>query len=475
MIKRVAFLFAAALITIISSAQLPVVPSGANPAGSWLGKLNTGTIELRMVFNIEQDEEGMLKGTMDSPDQGVKGILMGEVLMKNDSLIIDAPLVRGGYRGVMTSDSTISGLWTQMGQTFRIDLKRQHETFVLNRPQDPKPPYPYREEEVVFRNDIAGITLAGTITRPDEEGVHPAVILVSGSGQQNRDEEIFGHKPFKVLADYLTRRGIVVLRYDDRGIGGSEGDPAGATSADFATDAMAAFSYLESLPYVNSRHTGIIGHSEGGLIALMLAAESSDVDFIVTLAGPGTTGREILLDQSEIISRLSGIPEMTISLNNRLNRTIYDIMEDEPDSGAAMKLIREKAGQILAEQGAPAEQTGSVISALEGSLGGSSYNWLRYFIMSDPAQYLERIKCPVLALNGEKDCQVPGERNLKAISAGLEKGGNSEVTTMLLPGLNHLFQSAGTGLPDEYGVIEETISEEVLIIIGDWITGGVNR
>jgi fermentation-respiration switch protein FrsA (DUF1100 family) len=267
----------------------------------------------------------------------------------------------------------------------------------------------------------------------------------------------------------------VVLRYDDRGIGGSEGDPAGATSADFATDAMAAFSYLESLPYVNSRHTGIIGHSEGGLIALMLAAESSDVDFIVTLAGPGTTGREILLDQSEIISRLSGIPEITINLNNRINRTIYDIMEDEPDSGTAMELIREKVGQILAEQGAPAEQTESVLSGLEGSLGGSSYNWLRYFMMSDPAQYLERIKCPVLALNGEKDCQVPGERNLKAISAGLEKGGNSEVTAKLLPGLNHLFQSAGTGLPDEYGVIEETISEEVLIIIGDWITSGVSR
>jgi pimeloyl-ACP methyl ester carboxylesterase len=475
MLRRISLIFAGTMLLFASSAQLPVVSASENPIGSWLGTLNAGTIELRMVFNIEPGDNGMLKGTMDSPDQGVKGIVMGEVLMRNDSLIIDAPLVRGGYRGVMTSDSTISGLWTQMGQSFRIDLKRQYETFVLNRPQEPLPPYPYREEEVVFKNNDAGIMLAGTITRPDDEGVYPAVILVSGSGQQNRDEEIFGHKPFRVLADYLTRRGIVVLRYDDRGVGGSEGDPSGATSADFATDAMAAFSYLESMPYVNSKQTGVIGHSEGGLIALMLAAGNSDVDFIVTLAGPGTTGREILLDQSEIISRLSGIPEITISLNNRLNSTIYDIMEDEPESGAAMEKIRREAGEILAEQGVAAEQTESIISGLESSLGGSSYNWLRYFIMSDPAHYLERITCPVLALNGEKDCQVPGERNLKAISSGLEKGGNSEVATMLLPDLNHLFQTSGTGLPAEYGVIEETINKDVLIIIGDWITGAVSK
>jgi dipeptidyl aminopeptidase/acylaminoacyl peptidase len=358
-----------------------------------------------------------------------------------------------------------------MGQTFKVDLKRQHETFVLNRPQEPLPPYPYMEEEVVFRNNDAGITLAGTITRPDGEGVYPAVILVSGSGQQNRDEEIFGHKPFRVLADYLTRRGVVVLRYDDRGVGGSGGDPSGATSADFATDALAAFSYLESMPYVNRKHTGVIGHSEGGLIALMLAAGNSDVDFIVTLAGPGTTGREILLDQSGIISRLSGIPEMTISMNNRINNTIYDIMEDEPESDRAMEIIRKEVGDMLAEQSVPAEQTESMISGLESSLGGSSYNWLRYFIMSDPAHYLERITCPVLALNGEKDCQVPGERNLKAISFGLVKAGNSEVTTMLLPDLNHLFQTSDTGLPTEYGVIEETFNKDVLTIIGDWISG----
>ena len=437
-------------------------------SGSWHGSLQAGTAELRLIFNITLSEDG-LSATMDSPDQGAMGIALGGVTVTGDSLTIAAPVLGGIYRGVITSDSSITGLWSQMGQSYPLDLKLKYEPVTLNRPQEPQPPYPYSEEEVLFENSETGDKFAGTVTRPSEEGRYPAVILVSGSGQQNRDEEVFGHKPFKVLADYLTRKGIVVLRYDDRGVGGSTGNPSGATSADFATDAAAAFSYLESLPYVSKNVTGIIGHSEGGLIALMLAAESRDVDFIVTLAGPGTTGREILIDQSEIISQLSGIPEETIEINNALNSAIYNIMEEEDNVEEAVKLIREEVEKMLDREGVQSEQREAILSSVTGSVNESSYNWLRYFILSDPAEYLKKIECPVFALNGEKDCQVPAAKNLEAIENALAEGGNVNVTVKLFPGLNHLFQHAGSGLPDEYSKIEETISPEVLTLIAEWI------
>ena len=434
------------LLAMTTSAQKDQ-NNNARFSGSWLGSLNAGTVELRLIFNIEV-RDGALSATMDSPDQGARGIPMGEVTVTGDSLTIAAPLLNGVYRGVITTSSLITGVW---------------------RPQEPVPPFPYIETEILFENSEAGIKLAGTVTRPSETGRYAAVILVSGSGQQNRDEEVFGHKPFKVLADYLTRKGIVVLRYDDRGVGGSGGDPSGKTSADFATDAAAAFSYLESLPYVSKNMTGIIGHSEGGLIAQMLAAENGKVDFIVTLAGPGTTGREVLVDQSVIISRLGGMPEETIELNNALNNIIYNIIEEEGNVEKAVKLISEKVENALDREGVQPDQRESILASVTGSINESSYNWLRFFILSDPSVYLEKIECPVLALNGEKDCQVPAAKNLEAIKTVLTESGNGNATVMLFPGLNHLFQTAGTGLPAEYNKIEETISPEVLAIIAEWI------
>ncbi|MGM0529091.1 MAG: alpha/beta hydrolase family protein [Bacteroidota bacterium] len=455
-----AFLFLGALYL---NAQQPDI------TGSWMGKLTVGAVQLRIVFNIVTNDEGNYTATMDSPDQNARDIPMGEVSFSSDSLIILAPMLRGDYKGFMVNDTTIEGTWTQSGTSYKLDLKKQTKPFVLNRPQEPEPPYPYVEENVYFPSLDGNFKLAGTITIPEGEGPLPAVILISGSGSQNRDEEIFGHKPFKVLADYLTRDGIAVLRYDDRGVGESGGNPAGATSGDFSTDARSAIEYLFGRDDIDNDEVGVIGHSEGGLIAFKLAAEHEDIAFIVSLAGPGVKGKTILEDQTEYISRLSNVPEDVLQQSMQVNRKIYDLMEEYEDPATGIDSIYSFVGKFYKEEGTSEDVIAQVLNNLKSTINPSSYPWLRYFIKSDPAEYYPEIKCPVLALNGEKDCQVMAEKNIAAIVSGLENAGNENVTGMVFPELNHLFQHADTGLPNEYGEIEETMSPEVLEIISQWL------
>lgn len=460
-----------ALLVLLNLVAAPVTAfqQVPDPTGSWLGSLTAGAIKLRVVFNITTGDDGALKATMDSPDQGVKGIPLGVVTMWGDSIKIDAPMVRGSYIGKFTSDSAIEGEWSQSGQIFVMNLVRQEKEFALNRPQEPKPPYPYLSQDVTFSNEEAGIVLAGTITRPEGEGSYPAVVMVSGSGQQNRDEEIFGHKPFKLIADYLSRNGVVVLRYDDRGVAGSGGDPRGATSADFAQDAKAALNYLKSLSYVNSKSTGIIGHSEGGLIAMLLASETDDVDFIISMAGPGTRGDVVLTDQEAHISKLMNVPDSLIEINSKLNRRIYNIISAEADADVAMIMIDTYLKEFMLENYGSEDGSDQMMNNITNSLGGSSYNWMRYFINSDPAIILKSVTCPVLAINGSKDCQVLAVKNINAIKQILSENSGNDVTAVIFPGLNHLFQPANTGLVNEYGEIETTMSPEVLKTIADWI------
>jgi len=424
--------------------------------GSWSGHLEVAGTTLRIVFHLQLDEHDRLSATMDSPDQGARGIGMGEVTFQSDSLTIEAPVIAGKYEGVMTSDSTLEGTWSQAGQTFPLNLQRQLAPEVLNRPQEPQPPYPYREEEVTFENEEQHFTLGGTLTLPRGSGPFPAVVLVSGSGSQNRDEEIFGHKPFKVIADDLTRRGIAVLRYDDRGVGASGGSAAGATSADNATDAGAAIGYLKNREEIDPERVGVIGHSEGGLIALMIASEMKDLACIVLLAGPGVPGKTILLDQSEHISRLSGIPENVIRQNREIMDRAYGWMASQASYSAWTDSVKSNLEPLVANR---------ILNAVQEP----SYAWLRYFVMSDPATYFGSIQCPVLALNGEKDSQVLAEKNIAAIREGLEEAGNTQVTARVLPGLNHLFQPCDTGLPDEYGKIEWTFDQDALNMIASWL------
>jgi len=320
--------------------------------------------------------------------------------------------------------------------------------------------------------------LGGTLTIPEGKGPFPAVILVTGSGSQNRDEEIFGHKPFKVIADHLTRNGVAVLRYDDRGVGASGGSPAGTTSLDNAGDARSAFDYLLKRDEIIKSEVGIIGHSEGGMIAFILASEYNDIAFIVSLAGPGVDGKKILLDQSDYINRLSGVEESILEDNRIVMSKVYDLMISNESHQKWAEEVMNFTGKYYTEKAAHSytdEEIEQVGKTLLGSIPEASYAWMRYFVMFDPAPLFAKIKCPVLALNGEKDCQVLPDENINAIQNGLVSAGNNHTTTMILPGLNHLFQNCETGLPNEYGIIEETFDQKSLDIMSEWIWQQVER
>lgn len=437
--------------------------------GSWLGKIEVSAISLRVVFNLSVIENDSLVATMDSPDQGAKNIKLGPVTLTGDSINISAGALLAEYNGKIKNDTIIEGKWTQAGRTFTLNLTRLRDIFTINRPQEPKPPFPYISEEITFTNDKFNIKLAGTLTVPEGDGPFPAVVLITGSGSQNRNEELLGHKPFLVLSDYLTRNGIAVFRYDDRGVGLSQGNAVTATTADLATDAEAAFIYLKSRPEIDHETIGLIGHSEGGIIAPIVASSNYEIAFIVSLAGTGVKGEEIIHRQNSDISKAMGMGEKEIKEAIATNKKLFAVLKKEPDNDKAEEKINAVYKKILMKKKTSPEDIEKSIKQLATIFNKMSYTWFRYFIITDPATYWKKVKCPVLALNGEKDLQVVADVNLPAIEKSLRKGGNKSVETISLPGLNHLFQHCETGLPTEYGEIEETFSPEVLKIISDWI------
>ena len=319
------------------------------------------------------------------------------------------------------------------------------------------------------------ITLAGTLTLPESGGPFPAVLLITGSGPQDRDETVAGHKPFWIIADYLTRQGIAVLRVDDRGTGKSTGFFKGATSGDFATDVLAGVAYLKSRKEINPRQIGLVGHSEGGLIAPMVAVQSDDVAFIVLLAGPGVDGSQILLMQGALISRAGGTSEALIKQSRNYSKRMHEIVKAEPNNERAEKKIREMhAASRAALSEELKKETRELAPDLEAQLNMTIKQiltpWFRYFLIYDPRPALRKVNCPVLAINGEKDLQVPSKENLAAMEQALKAGSNTDDYTLKeLPDLNHLFQHAKTGAPTEYSKIEETFAPEALKIMGDWI------
>lgn len=477
MIKRTTVKSILIIVLAICSLQLNGQNSNDQMAGSWQGVLNAGGLELRLVFNLSLDDDLSWSATLDSPDQGTMGIPVGEVKLGEDSIRIEAPGLMGFYIGKITSPSTIEGEWHQAGRNFDLDLEKRDEALVLNRPQEPLPPYPYMEEEVRFKNPEQGFTLGGTLTLPEGKGPFPAAVLVSGSGSQNRDEELFGHKPFKLIADFLTRNGIAVLRYDDRGVNASGGNAAGATTGDLAVDARAAMDFLLMRPDIDPEKIGVIGHSEGALIAFILSSAYKDYAYVVSLAGPGVDGKTLLLDQSNHIAKLSGASEAVLEDNRKVMDRVYDIMianeSYQPWREETLAFTSEYYGERL-EGDFREEDIERGRDNLMASIPEPAYAWMRYFVMLDPAPLLVSISCPVLALNGEKDCQVLPEVNIKAIKSGLEAAGNSQYKTVILPGLNHLFQNCETGLLNEYGVIEETFDQGTLDLMLDWIRLQVN-
>ncbi len=440
---------------------------GQNIAGHWKGKLNLGESSLQVVFNIIWDGKAY-KATMDSPDQGAKGIPVESIHFENKVLTLEVPKLNLEYKGTLKDKNHIEGTFKQNGFSFPLKLEKG-KIIQIKRPQEPKKPYPYLSEEIKFKNKKEHITLAGTLTLPKEGTNFSAVVLISGSGAQNRNEEAFGHKSFLVLSDYLTRKGIAVLRFDDRGTGKSTGNFKTATSANFSNDAEAAVQYLKTRKEINPRKIGLIGHSEGGLIAPMIAARSNTIAFIVLLAAPGIPGDQLLLSQQQAILKASSVDEEMLKRTKAINEGAFKIIKKTKSLDSIKVKLRAYLLQMTDKY-----------PALKNELAGKEQQfiqseikkftpWLRYFLKYDPAPALLKVKCPVLALNGSKDLQVPAKENLTAIEKALRKGGNKKVTIKELPHLNHLFQESKTGLPKEYVVIEQTFSPDALTEISQWI------
>lgn len=458
------------LTLVILTSLFSLTIYGQDITGQWNGALKIQGTQMRLVFNVTQSDNGF-SSTMDSPDQGAKGIPTTTTSFENSILKITIANAKIEYEGTLGQDNIIVGTFLQGGQSFPMNLSKEKiEKEKLVRPQEPIKPFPYYSEDITFENKKVGINLAGTLTLPNKEGVFPVVILISGSGPQNRDEELLGHKPFLVLSDFLTKNGIAVLRYDDRGIAMSKGDFKTATSADFATDVESAIAYLKTRKEINKNKIGLIGHSEGGLIAPMVASKSKDVAFIVLLAGTGIQGDSLLLLQKKLIEEASGVSKEDIQKGQSSNRKVFDIVNKSISLEQLNSDLTIYFKQILKDNPntqKPAEMSDDDFVKLQVKQIASP--WMQYFIKYNPAPALEKVKCPVLAVNGEKDLQVPPKENLEAIKKALTKGGNKSVTTKELPNLNHLFQECKTGSPDEYATIEQTFSPNALTEILKWL------
>jgi len=436
--------------------------------GEWFGVINVMGSKMRLsyTFTIANDS---LTATMGSLDQGVFGIPMEKVELSKDQLVITQSNMMLKYTGVVNEDFTqVKGTYAQSGQKFELNLGREKiEKKEFVRPQEPIPPFPYYSEDVSYKNKKANITLSATLTLPSKEGKHPVVILISGSGAQDRNEEILGHKPFLVLSDYLTRKGIGVLRYDDRGTAKSGGNHATATTADFATDVEAAIDFLKKRKDIDKKRIGLIGHSEGGLIAPMVASRRKEIAYIILLAGPGVSGDEILVAQGKLIALAEGADSATVEKDAIAARDMYTIIKNNSKSDAEVNLtsyLKKAIEELSEEERKSIPDIDGLISTRINTLNSI---WFRYFLSYDPKPALQKLKVPLLAINGEKDLQVPCRDNLEAIQAAVP--GNEFNLIKSIPNLNHLFQTTETGAISEYGELEETFSPVALEIVGNWL------
>ncbi|OON71141.1 hypothetical protein B0919_00540 [Hymenobacter sp. CRA2] len=436
--------------------------------GDWQGALQVMGTEIPLVFHLRQQPDNQYTGTMDSPKQQAFGLPLAAVTVRVDSVVLRLSQPAAQFAGRLSADGKqLSGAWQQAGRSVPLTLTHQAAgtaSPAVRRPQDPQPPFPYRAEDVSFANAAAGIKLGGTVTVPAGKGPFPAVVLLTGSGAQDRDETIFGHRPFRLLADYLTRRGFVVLRYDDRGVGHSGGTAATFTITDGVTDAQAAMAYLRSRSDVKGSQIGLLGHSEGAMIGLTAAASATSPAFLISLAGPAVRGLESILRQAEDLGRAAGIPAEQLAANKAVNQQVYMTVLSTPDNAQAQTHVV----ALLQQAGLSAAQAQQQAALMVGP----GYRQLLSF---DPQPLLTKVKCPVLALNGSKDLQVAASVNIPAWEKGVRAGGNQDVTAQELPGLNHLFQTANTGLSQEYGQIEETFAPSALAVIGDWLARHVKK
>jgi uncharacterized protein len=426
-------------------------------SGKWMGKLSVQGMQLRVVFNLKKEND-KITASLDSPDQGAKNIPVGNVWVNRDSLQMEIPSVMGSFEGTFTNDTILDGKWIQGGMTLPLVLKKQvaePSKIVI------KSPY-YDAIDVKILNAKDTLVLAGTLTIPKNAQNCPAVVLVTGSGPQNRDEEVMGQKSFYRIADYLSSHGIAVLRFDDRGVNESTGNFQTATTFDFVTDAEVAVAFLKLQKGINPKQIGIIGHSEGGLVAPIAASRDKNVNYIIMLAGPGISGEDVLFTQTEAIFLASGFNADTIKQINALNRKIFSIVKNQPDNKLALIEIR----SVLDSLSFPKETKDMLYKQSVALISP----WFRSFLSLNPVNYLKKVTCPVLALTGSRDLQVlPGPNN-KAIESALMEAKNKNYTVRELAGYNHMFQPSETGLMNEYGNLKiPSMDDKVLEIITHWI------
>lgn len=466
------------LITSLAFFVVLIVNAQKGIEGIWEGKLVLGATSLRLVLNIRKDNTGY-SATLDSPDQGAKGIKTSGVILRGDSLFIEVPSVGGKISGRLSNDSIINGEWFQ-GTSLPLQLKKVVAVSEPKRPQTPKPPYAYISEDVIYQNKNKSVQYGATLTTPKGAGPFPAIILITGSGPQNRDEELFGHKPFAVLADYLTKQGYAVLRVDDRGVGQTTGDAKAATSKDFAMDVNVGLDYLKARKEVDKTKLGLLGHSEGGMIAQLVAAERTDITYIISMAGPGQKITELMTDQNRAVLLSSGLPKQTVDDYLKLYSALLPMVINAPSDTVAKTSALQLLNKWIAET---PKATVVATTGIKDSAGKTGFitaftgqlrtPWFLYFMKYNPEPYIKKIKAKVLVINGEKDIQVAATPNLAGWTSALLKSGSKKYDVIELKGLNHLFQRCTTCTVQEYGLIEETLAPEALETIGAWLKKNV--
>ncbi|WOX07192.1 alpha/beta hydrolase family protein [Microbulbifer pacificus] len=454
----------------VMMALLPFTAHAAGLEGNWAGNLKvSAAAELPLVIHLQQNA-GKWQGSMDSPAQGAFAIPMTNVEVVGQQLSFEISGLQAKYRGTHDSSTdSIRGTFTQ-GMSFELIFSRQNpadnNASVPVRPQMPVAPFSYKTEEVEVHNAKADIILAGTLTKPSGP-IKATAVLISGSGPQDRDESIVGHKPFAVLADHLSQKGYAVLRLDDRGVGKSSGVFDNATSEDFAGDINAAVDFLKGRADIPANTIGLIGHSEGGMIAPMVASSRPDIAFVILMAAPGVEVIDLFIEQRSNVFRMMGVPPLNLSKIRQLDEVLFQDLNRLPNGANLTPTMRDTMREISRAMSEKDE------SAVENQVAAQekilTSPWFRYFLKFDPETYLKKLEMPVLALNGSLDIQVAAKQNLDGIRQALEDGGNGDVQVVELDKLNHLFQTAETGAVSEYGNIEETIAPKALNLINEWL------
>ncbi len=457
-------------------AAATILPPQQSIDGRWNGSLTVGPQTLGMTVHFTTGETG-LRATIDIPQQGATGVQLQNVSYDDSRVYMELPAgpTLAVFDGRQVGDS-IGGTFTQAGLSGTFFLKRSSQAAAMA--EEPPEPLPYAEEEVTFHN--ADIILAGTLTLPESGAPHPAVVMITGSGAQNRDEELFGFKPFHMIADHLTRNGVAVLRYDDRGVGGSTGSVSEATTEDFARDVLAAVDFLKNRSDIDPERIGLIGHSEGGIVAPLASSMSDDVAFMVLMAGTSVSGAEILMEQGALILRASGATEADIEQQVAFQKRTFEAIRsgdgwDELTADLETKLRESIAEMPDSQRNVITDVDTFINTQVQAQLTALQTPWFRYFLDYDPAATFRRIDTPILALFGELDLQVPPAQNRGPLEQALRDGNHPDYTVRVLPQANHLFITATTGSPTEYATLEKVFVPEFLPLVMEWILERVSR